>query len=115
MRRGWCGGCERTLTVLPCGCVPGGHYSLVARQEAIERLAGGAALEQAAPECRDADRVAAPATIRRWAWRRIESLLVGAALGWDWLRAPTLVVWDWRALRERGLVDAGGAMRSLTV
>ena len=100
VRRGRCGSCERTLTVLPCWCVPGGHYSLAARQEAVERLAGGVSMEQAAPECMDADRVAAPATIRRWAWRRWESLALWAALDWSLFRSPTLLVWDWRvALR----------------
>jgi hypothetical protein len=97
VRRGLCGSCDRTLTVLPWWCVPGGHYSLAARQEAIGRLARGLALEPAAPACRDPDRVAAPATIRRWAWRRLESLAAGVAVGWTLFRAPTLLVWDWRA------------------
>ena len=97
VRRGLCGGCERTLTVLPDWCVPGGRYSLAARQQAIGRLACGLALEPAAPECRDPDQVAAPATIRRWAWRRIESLTMWAALGSTLLNAPTILAWDWWA------------------
>lgn len=97
VRRGLCGDCDRTLTVLPCWCVPGAPYSLPARQQALDRLARGLTMEQAAPECRHPDRVAGPATIRRWAWRRLESLRVWAALGGTLFCAPTLLAWDWRA------------------
>jgi hypothetical protein len=83
--------------VLPCWCVPRAHYSLEARQDAFRRLAQGLPLEQAAPQCRDADRVADSATLRRWAWRRIESLRLWMAAPWTLFRLPTLVAWDWRA------------------
>jgi hypothetical protein len=90
VRRGICKVCGRTLTVLPEGCLPGAQYGLQTRQEALERLGQGVSAEQAAPHCRDPDRIADPSTIRRWFWRRLESLRF---LTW----APTLFAWDWRA------------------
>jgi hypothetical protein len=96
VRRGLCNHCEATLTVLPPESIPRSSYNLRARQQAMDRLTAGLSMEQAAPDCLDADRVAAGSTIRRWAWRRIESLWVGATLGWNFW-APTIVAWDWRA------------------
>jgi hypothetical protein len=90
VRRGLCKVCGGTLTVLPGWCVPGAPYSLLARQQALESLAQGYPVEQAAPDCRDPDRLADCSPIRRWVWRRIESLRL-----WAW--APTLFAWDWRA------------------
>jgi Domain of unknown function (DUF6431) len=90
VRRGLCKACRGTLTVLPDGCVPGAPYGLQARQQALERLGEGVPAEQAAPHCRDPDRIADPSTIRRWFWRRIQSLRFLAS-------APTLFAWDWRA------------------
>ena len=77
--------------------MPRASYSLVGRQDAMRHLAEGLAIEQAAPQCRDPDRVADPATLRRWAWRRIESLRLWMAAPWTLFRLPTLVAWDWRA------------------
>jgi len=94
VRRGRCKLCGGTLTVLPEGCVPGSPYSLAARQQAAEQLAGGVPAERVAVCCRDPDRVADPSTLRRWLRRRIESLqhlLPGRP------QPPTLVAWDWRA------------------
>jgi len=90
VRRGRCKSCGGTLIVLPAECVPGALYSLAARQQALDRLAGGCPLEQAAPDCLDPDRIADAATIRRWFWRRIQS---PRFLNW----MPTLFAWDWRA------------------
>jgi hypothetical protein len=90
VRRGVCKVCGGTLTVLPAWCVPGAHYSLPARQQTLARLAEGSPVEQAAPHCRDPNRMADPSTIRRWVWRRVESL---PFLAW----AHTLFAWDWRA------------------
>lgn len=90
VRRGICKLCGGTLTVLPGWCVPGAPYSLAARQQALAALAQGSSAEQAAPDCRDPDRLADASTVRRWFWRRIESLRF---LLW----APTLLAWDWRA------------------
>ena len=91
VRRGKCNRCECTLTVLPAWWVPRASYSLPARHQAMQRLADGRSLEQAAPECLNPDRIAAPATLRRWFWRRIESLVFLL------YRAPTILAWDWRA------------------
>lgn len=90
VRRGVCKDCRRTLTVLPGGCVPGAPYSLRARREALDELGQGSSPQQAAPHCRDPDRLADASTIRRWFWRRIQSL--------SWFASPpTLFAWDWRA------------------
>lgn len=91
VRRGKCGRCDGTLTVLPVWCVPGAPYSLTARQDAMQRLADGVPIEQAAADCLDPDRIADPSTLRRWCWRRIESLVFLLN------RAPTILAWDWRA------------------
>ena len=90
VRRGICRPCHKTYTVLPAGCIPGGIYNLPTRQQALERIVQGAPAEQAGPHCHDPDRIADPSTIRRWFWRRFESL---PFLMW----APTLFAWDWRA------------------
>jgi hypothetical protein len=55
-------------------------------------LAEGETLEEAAPECRDPDRIADPSTVLRWAWRRIGSLRFALR------RAPTIIAWDFRAV-----------------
>jgi len=90
VRRGLCKTCGRTLTVLPGWCVPGALYNLPARRHALDRLGQGLPIEQAAPHCRDPDRLADPSTVRRWVWRRIQSLRF---LAW----APPLLAWDWHA------------------
>ncbi len=90
VRRGLCKICGSTLTVLPGWCVPGALYSLLARQGALQQLAQGASTEQAAPHCRDPDRLPDASTVRRWFWR----CLAGVRF---LLRIPTLLAWDWRA------------------
>ena len=71
---------------------------MAARQQAGARLATGNGFEQAAPDCLDPDRVADPSTVRRWAWRRMESLWICAASRWAaFLYAPTILAWDFRA------------------
>jgi hypothetical protein len=69
------------------------RYSLPARQQALDRLGGGCSLEQAAPDCRDPDRIADASTIRRWFWRRIQGLCFV-----NWM--PTRIAWDWCAARR---------------
>ncbi len=76
--------------MLPVWCVPGAAYSLWARRQALEQLGQGVPAEQAAPHCRDPDRLADASTVRRWFWRRVQSLRF---LAW----APTLFAWDWCA------------------
>jgi hypothetical protein len=97
VRRGLCSHCHRSLTVLPGWCVPRAPYSLAAREQALKQLAAGKTLEEAAPQCRDADRVADPSTIRRWAWRRVESLLLRLTAPWTVLLPHTMFAWDFRA------------------
>ena len=98
VRRGRCRRCGNTCTVLPARCIPGAVYSLLARQEALGRIADGVGLEQAAPDCADGGRIADPATLRRWCWRRIESIVfVMYRVAFDFCRVTTLFAWDWRA------------------
>lgn len=97
VRRGICKLCRQTLTALPWWCVPRAHYGLVARQQSLARLAAGVPIQQAAPDCLDADRVADASTIRRWVWRRIRSLPFWLAAARHFFRAPTIFAWDFRA------------------
>jgi hypothetical protein len=76
--------------------VPRALYSLLARQDAMRRVAEGQSAEQAAPDCLDSDRVADASTIRRWARRRIGSLPFWLAAR-QFFRAPTILAWDFRA------------------
>ena len=91
--------CDQTLTMLPDWLVPGGHYSLAARQQA-EQLATAQdrPIEECIPDSADGDRSVDPSTVRRWLQRRIESLWL-CAIG-RWLRPPTLFAWDWKAARR---------------
>jgi len=89
VRRGLCKIWGRTLSVLPGWCVPGALYNLPARRQALDELGQEVPIEQAAPHCHDPDRLADTSTVRRWVWRRIQSL--------RFLTAPTLFAWDWRA------------------
>jgi len=99
VRRGQCQRCDVTLTVLPAWCIPRAPYSLMARQESVARVAEGAPIEEAAPECVDPDRSADPTTVYRWCWRRLESLILLLCQAPAILfRAPTLLAWDWRAV-----------------
>jgi hypothetical protein len=91
VRRGRCRRCGRSVTALPAQCVPSASYSLIARQEAMQRIADGVAVEQAAPDCLDPDRIADPSTLRRWFRRRMESLAFAL------YRVATVFAWDWRA------------------
>jgi hypothetical protein len=99
IRRGICRQCRCTLTVLPDYCIPGAQFSLPARLEAMGRLAEGQTLEESAPECRDPDRIADPSTVRRWAWRRIQSLR------FIFRHAPTLLAWDFFAAARILMVE----------
>ena len=70
--------------------MPHSVYNLPVREQAMARVADGEALERAAPDCRDPNRIADRSTVRRWLERRVESLLI-------FFRSPTLAAWDWRA------------------
>jgi hypothetical protein len=67
IRRGVCNRCGKTFTFLPPFSPPYGHYSLIARSQALRRyFVEGCRWESAAPAVKDPDRVADPATLRRW-------------------------------------------------
>ena len=73
IRRGLCQLCGKTFTFLPWFSPPYGHYSLVARSQALRRyFLEGCSWEAAAPEVKDPDRVAASSTLRRW-FRSLDS------------------------------------------
>lgn len=100
VRRARCRRCNRSVTVLPDVCIPRAIYSLLARREAIQRIDDGMSLEQAAPDCRDPDRIADPSTLRRWQRRRRESLALAMnRLAGEFVisRVATLFAWDWKA------------------
>ena len=97
VRRGICKQCGRSVTVLPAGLLPYGHYTVDTRQQALAALEEGAPLEQAAPPCRDPNRLPDPATLRRWVYRRLESLWCCLARAPAIFRRPTILAWDWRA------------------
>ena len=96
IQRGICKLCHLTLTMLPDWLIPGGHYSLLARQQAADLASQpDRPLEDCVPDSADKDRSADPTTVRRWLLRRTESLWL-SLLG-KWLQPPTLFVWDWKA------------------
>src|SRR5688572_27955467 len=67
IRRGRCKPCAQTITFLPLFSLPYTHYSLMARSAALRRrFVEGCSWEAAAPPVKDAQRVADPATLRRW-------------------------------------------------
>jgi hypothetical protein len=74
---------------------------LVTRVQALARLAAGDSLEQAAPQCLAPDRIADPATVRRWFWRRI----VGLGFSLRFLFSPTILAWDFRAASRILIVE----------
>jgi hypothetical protein len=67
IRRGVCNRCGKTFTFLPLFSPPYGHYSLIARSQALRRrFVEGCGWEGAAPAVKDPDRMADPSTLRRW-------------------------------------------------
>jgi hypothetical protein len=72
VRRGRCPPRHQTFTFLPQFSPPYGHYSLIARSEALRRhFVEGCSWEAAAPLVKDPDRVPAASTLRRW-FRRLD-------------------------------------------
>jgi len=73
IRRGLCNLCHTTFTILPRFSLPYTHYSLLARSQALRRyFLERCTWEAAAPLVKDPDRVADPATLRRW-FRSLDS------------------------------------------
>jgi hypothetical protein len=67
IRRGLCNRCGKTFTFLPPFSPPYGHYSFIARSQALQRrFLDGRSWEAAAPTVKDPDRVTDPSTLRRW-------------------------------------------------
>ncbi len=67
IRRGLCNRCHKTFTFLPPFSPPYGHYSFIARSQALQRyFQEGRPWEASAPTVKDPDRVADPSTLRRW-------------------------------------------------
>jgi hypothetical protein len=90
---------------MPTWSPPYGQYSFRCREQAWESTCdSGGGWEQSAPQTKDPDRLPDPATLRRWAFRRLLSLccsLKAFSPGWPGLRtvlrAPTIHAWDWPA------------------
>jgi hypothetical protein len=101
VRRGICRPCRKTFTILPEWLSPCGHFTLRCRQQACARISDGDGVEQSAPHCRDPARLPDPSTIRRWCWRRVVSLWCWAGSSSQYfLRAPTILAWDFAAWRR---------------
>lgn len=67
IRRGLCNRCGKTFTFLPLFSPPYGHYSLIARSQALRcYFVDGGGWEAAAPVVKDPNRIADPSTLRRW-------------------------------------------------
>jgi transposase-like protein len=105
IRRAICPPCQKTFTVLPDWSPPSGHYSLHCRQQAWEllRQADGS-WERSVPDVADATRSPDPSTVRRWADRLLYlGTLLAAKLwhttGWTVSTSPTILAWDWMAIR----------------
>ena len=96
IQRGLCKLCRLTLTMLPDWLIPGGHYSLLARQQAAKLASEeDRSLEECVPDSADSDRSADPSTVRRWFRRRVVSLVLSVLK--KWTQPPTLFAWDWKA------------------
>jgi hypothetical protein len=73
IRRGLCNVCGKSFTFLPLFSPPYGHYSLIARSQALRRyFLEDCSWEEAAPVVKDPNRVADPSTLRRW-FRSLDS------------------------------------------
>ena len=110
VRRGRCGPCRTTFTVLPDWLAPFGQYSLHCRQQTCERIAEGHSAEQAGADCKESSRCPDSSSVRRWAQRRVLSLWcwfkTGIRKHVQFLRPPTIFVWDLAAVCRILLVEA---------
>ena len=102
IRRGVCNRCGKTFTFLPPFCPPYGHYSLIARSQALRRyFVEGCGWEAAAPAVKDPDRVADPSTLRRW-FRSLDSSLPP----FSYLRRTMLALSAWLRKTENLVHDS---------
>ena len=73
IRRGICLPCHKTFTFPPPFSPPYGHYSLIARSQALRRyFVEHCSWEAAVPLVKDPNRMADPSTLRRW-FRSLDS------------------------------------------
>jgi hypothetical protein len=106
IRRGRCRPCHKTFTVLPDWSPPSGHYTLHCRQQAWELLRrGDATWEQSVPDVADSSRSPDPSTVRRWAGSLLYLGTLLAAKLWQATGCsasvpPTILAWDWTAIRH---------------
>ena len=112
IRRGRCRPCHKTFTVLPDWSPPSGHYSLHCRQQAWELLHQvNGSWERSVPDVADTSRSPDPSTVRRWAQRLLHlgvllAVRLWLATGWSRWMAPTILAWDWTAIRRILLLEA---------
>ena len=102
VRRGVCNRCGKTFTFLPPFSPPYGHYSLIARSQALRRyFVEGCGWEAAAPAVKDPDRMADPSTLRRW-FRSLDSSLSP----FSYLRRTMLAIGAWLRKTENLVHDS---------
>jgi len=104
IRRGLCRSCRKTFTILPTWSLPYTHYSLHCRQQAWESLREAGSWEESVPNTKEPNRLPDPSTVRRWAGQLffLGVLLVSRlwqATGWNIFGPPTILAWDWSAIR----------------
>jgi hypothetical protein len=106
VRRGRCRPCQKTFTVLPDWSPPSGHYTLHCRQQAWELLRqSGSNWERSIPDVADSSRSPDASTVRSWAERLLHLATLLAtkfwkAAGWSLSISPTILAWDWTAIRH---------------
>lgn len=67
IQRGICRLCHKTFTFLPWFSPPYGHYSWIARCQAVQRhFVENTSVEMAAPLVMNPERIPAASTVRRW-------------------------------------------------
>jgi len=96
IRRGRCRPCRKTFTILPAWSPPYGQYSLDCRQHAWQVLREADTWEESVPHCREPNRLPDPSTVRRWA---LQLFCFGLLLS-NIFRPPTILAWDWLAIRS---------------
>jgi hypothetical protein len=112
IRRGRCQPCHKTFTVLPDWSPPSGQYSFHCRQQAWELLRQpDGTWERCIPDVADPSRSPDASTVRRWAGSLLHLGTLLATKFWratDWnvSVSPTILAWDWIAIRRILLLEA---------
>ena len=102
IRRGLCNRCGKTFTFLPPFSPPYGHYSFIARSQALRLyFVESRSWEAAAPTTKDPDCVADPSTLRRW-FRNLDS----SQPPFSFLRQTMLAITAWLSRTEILVHDA---------